>query len=461
MIKPYKPNTRGQFMSYLDKGAPDLVLGSRASLFAFLDTVLTIGYNKLPVTSIVKSTVEGNQVLTVTYSTDHGYQLGQLITIEGATEALFNTQWRVSSKPTPQTLTLEILDQSVVYPNNSTGTVTSIVSPLDWEIAYTSSTQRSYRSKLEYSSKNVLTIIPPRHKKVTSTYTLMHEVQVSKNIGTDGSLIDSYTSGSDYLSTAANDNNPFGAFYLTQHLGSNGYSFNSPITANNTARVPWYFIGDGRIFYFIRSLGYIRNPSEISNLHSYVRGSDNASYRDCFVFGDPDALDERDVLSGNATVLGTEMLDVSLVSKSDAIKPFTRYSVPSISLYSMRDFKNIKNIEKIDLISIFGGFSFISNTTNLLQTYPNMITGGWVYYPVFGTSVSRSEGGIRAEFPYAVASFQGLNTTFPAIGTDTTAYSFVDYNLFKDESKNMYSFNILNITNNSVDYGWSFIVGDK
>lgn len=401
----YNPtNTRCQIMAYHDVGAPQALLCDRQSIYTLLDTLLTQGYNTQAVSKLTLETSElGEKTLKLDYgaSAIHGYRVGHLITISGATEAVFNNTWRVISVPSQSELSLRILDQTVTFPATATGSLITKVKPLDWEVVYSSQTQRSYRSKMDNSSKNVITLRYPRHKILqTATSKVVHEVEVSRNIKlADGSAIDSYTSHMDYLNVAANDNKPFSPFYFHQYTHSTNIT---GVVTQNTARLPWYLIGDGRIFYLIHGYGNTNIGNELDGYLNYGREDQKYSYRFCLAFGDVNAYDEGDIYSGCGTIFScaahTQALTGWMGGTSDPSFGGSNSSSPA---FFLKTYDGATPLQTFYMQTIGGQDGVNFNSGYSSQTYPNPVTGGFIYYPYYATTSTGSGTNMaRAEIPY-------------------------------------------------------------
>lgn len=408
----YNPtNTRCQMMSYLDTDAPQYMFGSRQSFYEFLDKVLTEGYNTQPVLSLTLEELEGERVIKLSYEAEHGYRVGQLVKISGADSSEFEGIFRIVRIDKNTELYLGNLDDTVEYPETSSGSIVSKVSPLDWELVYSTQNQRSYRSKMSNSSRNVITFKYPRHKTLQRTNScVVHEVSVSRDIDlSNGSEFDSHTSHLDYTNKSSNDNKPYGALYFIQH----GHSYSNityDVTPSNTTRVPWYFIGDGRIFYFISTNGFGNNPIEDQGNVNYNRGP-LPSYRSAFVFGDPNSLDESDIYNGNGSFLSTSCLNESLTSYLVGNEPkFGANNNPYVAF--CKNYLGNYSLQQTYVTSV-AGYSFSNFGYYLSQTYPNIMSSGFVYFPYY-LFTSTVDFNVRAEVPYARYCPQGANEAFPS-----------------------------------------------
>lgn len=432
----YNPtNTRCQIMAYHDVGAPQALLCDRQSIYTLLDTLLTQGYNSQAVTKLTLVTSEsGVKTLKLEYASNanHGYRVGHLITVSGANEAVFNNTWRVISVPSQSELSVRILDQTVALPSLATGNLITKVKPLDWEVVYSSSTQRSYRSKMANSSKNVITLRYPRHKVLqTATSKIVHEVDVSRGINlTDGSSVDSYTSHTDYVNIPANDNKTYGALYFHQYtVGPNL----TGTVSTNTVRIPWYLIGDGRVFYLVTGYGGSNITSESDHYLNYNREDQKYSYRYCFSFGDPNAFDEADIYNGGGSILSCAYHTFALSSwYSGTTDPQYGGSNSSSPTYFLKTYDGVNPLQTFYMQTIGGQDGNNFNSGYSSQTFPNPISGGFIYYPYYATtSTGSSTNMVRAEIPYlrycpllCNTAFQNSQSTVfdwrPKVGVDNT-----------------------------------------
>lgn len=452
----YNPtNTRCQMMSYIDQDAPQALLCDRQSIYNLLDTLLTQGYNSKAITKVTTETsVSGEKSLKVEYTPgeNHGYRVGHLITIQGANEAVFNNTWRVISVPSQSELSLRVLDQTVTFPATATGSLVSKVKSLDWEIVYSTTTQRSYRSKMENSSKNVITLRYPRHKVLQNANSkVVHEVEVSKNIKlADGSSIDSYTSHMDYLNVSANDNKPYSPYYFHQY--AHGTNITGVVT-QNTARIPWYLVGDGRIFYFIHGYGNTNITAENDQYLNYSREDQRYSHRYCLAFGDVNAYDEGDIYSGCGSIFSCAVHTQDLRSWIGTDPTFGG-SNSSVPAFFLKTYDGVTPLQSFYMQTIGGQDGTNFNSGYSAQTYPNPITGGFIYYPFYAATSTGSGTNIaRAEIPYLRYCPLLCNTAFdrtqmssfdwkPKISVDSTisvnvAHVNTSYNV-----SGSYSFNL-------------------
>lgn len=130
-------------------GAPSL-LPQWGSLTSMLDSVLVNGFGLVSVDSI---TVSGG-VATAAVAAGHVFQVDQVVLIGGATQALMNGEFKVTAR----TATSFQFAAPTGAPSTVGGTLSAKVSPLGFEIAFTGTNKRAYRTKNVESPRNLLLV---------------------------------------------------------------------------------------------------------------------------------------------------------------------------------------------------------------------------------------------------------------------------------------------------------------
>ena len=155
------------------EGAPQLT-NAWGCMTGLLDAVLVTGFN---VKTIATLTSTGG-VATATITAGQGYRVGGVVTVSGANESAYNGEFRVLSV-TSTTLTYAVTG-SPASPA-TTGTSLSIrTSPLGWEIAYTATTKRAYRSTNILSNKPLLRVDDTKDAVWTTTYSKYAKVTMAQ-----------------------------------------------------------------------------------------------------------------------------------------------------------------------------------------------------------------------------------------------------------------------------------------
>lgn len=104
-----------------------------------LDALLVNGFGLVTLDSVVIN----NNVATATRSVGHGFLVGQVIEIAGATPSGLNGEWRVSAA----TGTTFTFSTSGISNQTASGTITCKTPGLGWEIVFTDTNKRVYRSQ--------------------------------------------------------------------------------------------------------------------------------------------------------------------------------------------------------------------------------------------------------------------------------------------------------------------------
>lgn len=129
-------------------GAPALT-NQWGSLTSLLDALLVDGFGLVSVDSI---SISGG-VATAQVANGHIFQVDQVLKLAGAVQAPINDEFRVTAR-TPTSFQFA----APAGVSTVTGTLSAKVSPLGFEIAFTSTNKRAYRSKNVQSPKNMLLI---------------------------------------------------------------------------------------------------------------------------------------------------------------------------------------------------------------------------------------------------------------------------------------------------------------
>lgn len=125
-----------KFYENIMTGIPQLA-NVQGSMIGLLDAILVNGFNEKVITSIVRD--GGTAVLS--FNNAHGFSERQVITIAGTTNG-WNGEYRIISL-TPTTLTIECGE---ALPVNSEGTASCKAAPMGFEILFTGTNKRAYRS---------------------------------------------------------------------------------------------------------------------------------------------------------------------------------------------------------------------------------------------------------------------------------------------------------------------------
>lgn len=229
------------------EGAPQLG-NNWGDLTTMLDAVLVNGFNTKSVTSIERV----GTVATITFPGSHGFKVDQVILVAGSDQADYNGTQRVTGI-TLTTLTFTV-DNSPVTP--STGTVTCKTPGLGFDIAFTGTNKRAYRSPNVLSRRPYLRVDNAQDPVYNATYAKYAKVTMAERMLD----IDTFDGAQAPFNPADPTRNHVGTgsgataiggwykWYYARYdyLGSVPSESNGA-TAGNRA---WVIIGDDRGFYF-------------------------------------------------------------------------------------------------------------------------------------------------------------------------------------------------------------------
>lgn len=242
------------------KNSPVLSDGT-GNLTALLDAVLVNGFNTVTLSSLTHS----GYVATATFA-GHGFLIDQIIEINGANETGYNGQWRVLSSNF-QTNTFQfLLDSAVTTPTTGTGTITCKTPPLNFEIAFTGTNKRAYRSKSILSNRFYLKVDDDLDPVWNSTYMRYAKVGMFEQMTDIDSTIGNFAPSADGDPTrnwvgSGSGVTAIGGWYKWHYAG-NTWVGGGATYEQNGAHTPypriWSIFGDDRGFYiFIEPHGSV------------------------------------------------------------------------------------------------------------------------------------------------------------------------------------------------------------
>lgn len=244
-------------------GAPQMdgVKLSEGQLLKVLDAGLVTGFNTQ---NAIKATSTASTV-TLTYAAGHGYELRQLIEVNGATDTKLNGRHRVIEK-TKETITLDAKGVTVF-----TGSIITKIAPLGFESMFgdTDPLKRAYRSANLQGTRTVLYLdasLPTGHGYNTANPSKRLMVNICQDMTVLGTQINSYTDAVNKKTTYKN-----GSLFWYQ---ARPYTKTDP-TVNVEFR-PWVIVGNGDVFYLFNEW---QDYNPIGN-----------KLRDLYAFGDVTSL---------------------------------------------------------------------------------------------------------------------------------------------------------------------------
>lgn len=217
-----------------------------------LDVVLANGTALTNVTSIAFA----DGVITVTTAAAHNFVRYQVIELSGANQSEYNGEFRIT----------EIVGATVfkaamtVIPGSAsaTGTLRVRIPPLGFDIAFTGTNKRAYRTKSLIGNRPYLRVDNSLDPAWNSTYTIKSRVTAARTM----SDIDTFTNGRmpyDPLNPTINETvtgtgaaarNGWFTWIQAYAIAGNQPTDTSSITGSSTNR-RWMIVGDDRAFWFI------------------------------------------------------------------------------------------------------------------------------------------------------------------------------------------------------------------
>lgn len=238
------------------QGVPSITTGAQGELVPVLDAVLVNGFNTLTVTSITWAA----GFATVTTSGTHGFLLEQVIEIASSGVAAYNGQWAVETTPTITTFTFAMADPG----GPSTGSPTVKTPGLGFEIAFTDTLKRAYRSPNVASNRHYFIVDDSTVAGWTATYAKAARVGTAEKMYgwnsttgfpiTDGAVTP-YSAGTPNYNwstdgTGATQRIGWHKWHYTATLWNGASAASESLTVSNTTKRLWNIYGDDRGFYF-------------------------------------------------------------------------------------------------------------------------------------------------------------------------------------------------------------------
>ena len=257
-------------------GAPVLT-NNWGSLTALLDACLVNGFNLQTVSAITRT----DSTATATLTAGHGFTVDQVVLVAGSDQPDYNGEFTVTAV-TSTTVSFTV-SGTAVTPATTATSLTMKVAPLGFEIAYTGTNKRAYRSPNPRSNRPFLRVDDSLPAGYTTTWAKFGRVTIAEGM----SDIDTFVGGRAPWDPAAPTRNevPSGSgttmytgwfkwYYARQNhaetSGDNG----------NWAR-SWVLIGDDRGFFLSNASGYFgdaRILHAFTDFDSYKAGDNYASY---------------------------------------------------------------------------------------------------------------------------------------------------------------------------------------
>lgn len=232
------------------QGAPQLT-NDWGCMTALLDAVLVTGFNLKTIETLTSAA----GVATASIPAGHLYWVGQVLTISGADQNEYNGEVRVVAVTT-STFTYAITGTPV---SPATGaSITSKVAPLGWEIAFTATNKRAYRSKNVLSNRPYLRVDDSCDPAYTTTYAKKAKVTMAQGMSDIDTFVgarapfDPANPSQNEVATGSGNTVVDGWYkWYYARAGGNGHDEYGPAVYNR----PWAVVGDDRGFYIFNEGG--------------------------------------------------------------------------------------------------------------------------------------------------------------------------------------------------------------
>lgn len=233
-----------------DQGAP--ILGNAwGDLTAMLDACLVNGYNLKTIDSLsfTPGAVGQAGTATATLSTGHLYQPGAVLLVSGADQAAYNGE-HILSATTATTVSFPILVTAPALPPaspaTSATTITCKTAPLGFDIAFTGTSKRAYRSPNPQSQRHYLRVDNSKDPLWNTAWAKYGKVTVMEGMSDIDTCVgaqapfDANMPQKNHIGTPDGNDGWFKWYYR------NAY--------NESGASNWVLIGDDRSFYFMTTI---------------------------------------------------------------------------------------------------------------------------------------------------------------------------------------------------------------
>jgi hypothetical protein len=257
-------------------GAPVLT-NTWGSMTALLDACLVTGFNLQTVTSITRT----GSTATATLTSGHGFVVDQVVLIAGCDQPEYNGEFTVTAV-TSTTVSFTV-SGTPVTPATTAAAITMKVAPLGFEIVFTDTNKRVYRSPNPLSNRHYLRVDDSLPAGYTTTWAKFARVTIAEGMAD----IDTFVGGRAPYDPAAPTRNeiPSGsgtsmmAGWFKWYYARLSYAETSG--DNGSWARSWVLIGDDRGFFLANSSGYggdKRILHAFTDFDSYKQGDNYASY---------------------------------------------------------------------------------------------------------------------------------------------------------------------------------------
>lgn len=260
-------------------GAPVLT-NNWGSLTALLDACLVNGFNLKTVTALSRT----DDTATATIGSGHGFMVDQVVLVEGCDQPSYNGEFTVTAiTSTTVSFRVDVDGGEPASPATTQTSITMKIAPLGFEIVFTGTNKRVYRSPNPLSNRHYLRVDDSLPEGYTTTWAKFARVTIAEGM-TD---IDTFVGAQAPFTPGAPTRNevPTGsgttmyAGWFKWYYARQSYAETSGDNGNWSRS--WVLIGDDRGFFLVNSSGYQgdwRVLHAFTDFDSYKPGDNFASY---------------------------------------------------------------------------------------------------------------------------------------------------------------------------------------
>ena len=257
-------------------GAPVLT-NNWGSMTALLDACLVNGFNLQTATSITRD----GSTATASLTAGHGFTVDQVVLIAGCDQAEYSGEFTVTAI-TSTSVSFTVSGEPV-SPATTAASITMKVAPLGFEIAFTGTNKRVYRSANPLSNRHFLRVDDSLPSGYTTTWAKFARVTMAENMVD----IDTFVGGRAPYDPALPTKNevPSGSGssmymgWFKWYYARNSYHETSGDNGNWGRS--WVLLGDDRGFFLSNSSGFqgdARILHAFTDFDSYKAGDNFATY---------------------------------------------------------------------------------------------------------------------------------------------------------------------------------------
>jgi hypothetical protein len=257
-------------------GAPVLT-NTWGSLTALLDACLVNGWNLQTVSAISRN----GAVATASLPSGHGFTVDQVVLVAGCDQAEYNGEHTVTA--VTATSVSFAVSGSPASPATTAGTISLKLAPLGFEIAFTGTNKRAYRSPNPLSNRHYLRVDDSLPTGYTTTWAKFGRVTIAENMADIDTFVGARAPYDPALPTknevpSGSGSNLTCGWFKWYYARQYGYENSGD---NGAYGRSWVLIGDDRGFFLINASGYggdKRVLHAFTDFDSYKPGDNFASY---------------------------------------------------------------------------------------------------------------------------------------------------------------------------------------